>query len=1099
MKNRSFSIAAALAEAFVTSRLTVAFILVCALLGTYALVMTPREDNPRISVPAAEVMVTLPGASPAEVEDLLLRPLEGAVKLIPGVEHVYTMAMNSVGVLSVQFEVGQPQEPALVRLHDRIGSSLSLLPPDASAPVIRSVNVDDVPIITLTLASAVYDDYALKQLADRLADGLRSLKDVSAIYVKGGRDRELRVELDPDRMQAFGVTLDQVRAMLGAANVAAPMGSTVQRGENADVFLDGFVKSAVEVRRLVVGNYGGRPIHLGDVAQVIDGAPGERTQLTRLAFGPADARFGQSVDAELPAVTVAVAKKTGTNAVFVAEDVLARVEKMRATFLPSEVELVVTRNDGQVANATVNGLIEHLLIAVVAVFLVMWLFLGLREALIVGMAVPLVFALTLGIGYFFDQSINRVSLFALILSLGLLVDGAIVVIENIHRHLSLPKTSPLGMDDKRSAMVLATREIGNPTNLATLAVMLVFGSLVVVTGVSGEYFSPVAFTVPVAMASSLFVAYTVVPWAALRWMPVGAAHAHPEGPAASRLHRAYGRFMAPLIDSPTRRRRAFLFVFLLLVLSLLQPAWQFVRPAGVNGPQAWFGVEMSMMPKDNRNTFNITIDLPESAPLEQTDQLAREIGALLREEPQVRNYQVWLGQSGITDFNSMLRGTVSKTGPQVAEIRVNLRNKTERDISSMEIVSKLRPQVLAAAARFPGSTVQLAEDPPGPPVRATLLAEIHGQDPEKLRAISARVKQIFQDTWDVAEVADSEPADIYQHRLVVDREKAALSGVTTAEVAAALRRLLEGEYLGRAHMDGEKNTVPIRLLIPRRHEVDVALLTRAFVSNPQGRRVPLSELVRVEPARVARPIQRKDGERVTFVAGETDHIAPVYAVLDMNQRLDGLPLDFAGEIGGKLTTRGLGFNPPPPDTASGYELFWDGSQRQMLDTYGEMAGAMVISIVLIFLILVAYYQSFSLPAVAMMAIPLGLVGVFPGHWLLGQQFSATSMVGLIALAGVVVRNSLLIIDFVREYMAQGMPLREAVLEAGAVRLRPIVLTALAIVFGSAAMLADPLFSGLAISLIFGTIAATILTLMVIPVLLYLLLRWEAARAQAGSG
>ena len=1086
------SIASMLADAFVTSRLTVAFILACILIGSWALLFTPRQDNPRIVVPAASITVDLPGATPAEVEALVIRPLEAVIKQVPGVDDVFSTALNSRAMVSVVFKAEENPETALVRLYDRVGSRHDLLPPDASAPVIRSSSVDDVPIVTLTLTSDRYDDYALKRLADRMADGLRGLDDVGAIEVRGGRDREIRVELDPDRMQAFGITLDVVRSMLAAGNVTAPLGDVMRHGVRNEVVLDGFLEGAEGVRHLVVGTHAGRSVHLGDVATIVDGPPDERTHLSRLAFGPADSRFGQSKDAEMPAVTVSIAKKADANAVVVARDVLARTEDMRAAFVPEGVAIVTTRDDGEFANDTINGLIEHLLIAILAVFFVVTVFLGIRQALIVGLAIPLVLALTLGMVWLAGYSINRITLFGLILALGLLVDDAIVVIENIHRNYDLP-----GVRDKRAATVLATREIGNPTNLATLAVILVFASLVSVPGMHGQYFYPVAFTVPVAMASSLLVAYTVVPWAALRWLPLG--HAATSGHGGDTTHhvdeptalgRRFRQMVAPLIDHSRQRRRVFMVIGLLLAFSLLQPLWQFVRPAGVNGPQSWFGIEIGMMPKDSKNTFNVTIDLPEGSPIEQTDRVAREIGSILRQRPEIIAYQTWLGESGIIDFNGMLRGSGNKSGSWVAEIRVTLNDRRTRDTKSPAIVHELRPAIMAVAARYPGTTVQLVEDPPGPPVRGNLFAEIYGKDPARLREISAQVAGEFRKTWDVVEVADSEPADVVKQRLVVDREKAALSGLTTAEVAIALRRLIDGEYLGRAHMSGELNTVPIRLQIPRRHQVDVTLLSRAFITNAQGRRVPLSELVRVQNTVSDRPIQRKNGERVSYVGGETDRISPLYAVLDMDKRLDGMRL----ADGSQLTTGNMGLMPEQVSTMHGYRLFWDGQQRQMLDTYRDMLRALAVAITLLFLVLVAYYQSFSLPAVAMVAIPLGLAGVAPGHWIMQQQFSATSIVGVIALAGVVVRNSLLIIDFVLEYRDKGRPLREAILDACAIRLRPIMLTALAIVLGSAVMLTDPLFVGLAISLIFGTIAATVLTLIVIPVLLYLLLLWKGHRA-----
>jgi multidrug efflux pump subunit AcrB len=1081
MTEQRLNSAGRLAQIFVSSKLTVLFMLACALLGLLAMALTPREENPQIVVPGAEVRVALPGASAEEVEELVIRPLEGIVKQIPGVDHTYAAAMNSMGVLMVQFKVGEDKEQSLVKLYDRVLGQRDRLPLGATEPLIRSVDVDDVPIVTVTLVSESYDDYALKRLADRMLEGLRSLEAVSTTFVHGGRDRELRIELDPQRLQAFGVTLDQVRAFLSAGNVAAPLGTVVQQGENRQVYLDGFLATAEELGRLIVGHHAGRPIYLGDVARVVDGPPEERDKLSRLAFGPADARFGKAQQAEMPAVTLAVAKKAGTNAVFVANDVLDRIERMRAQFVPAGVELVVTRNDGQKADAAVNGLIEHLGIAVLAVFLVTAAFLGLKEALIVGVTVPLILALTLGAAYFGGLTINRVSLFALILSLGLLVDAAIVVIENIHR-----RYARLGQGDKARTTVQAVNEIGSPTNLATLAVMLVFGSLLVISGMPGQYFYPVAFNVPVAMAASLLVAYAVVPWAAHRWLKPGEGHDLEDHDTGDRLHRFYRALMAPLVDRPSRRRGVFLLAALAIALSLFQGAWQFVRPAGLSGPQAWFGVEMAMMPKDNKNTFNITLDLPETTPVETTDRLAREIGALLRQNPDVSDYQSWIGQAGVIDFNGLLRGAGSKQGPHVGEVRVNLRDKTARDKTSIDIVRELRPAVQAIAARFPGSTVQLVEDPPGPPVRATVLAEIYGTDPQQLRALSGQVKAAFGQTYDMVEVTDTEVEDVYQHRLTVDREKAALSGLTVAEVAVALRRLIDGEALGRAHVQGEKNPVPIRLQIPRSHQIDPELLTRVSLTNRQGQRVPLSELVQVAPARADRPILHKDGERVTFVGGELESTAPVYAVLDLDRRLDGLAL----ADGSRLSTGNLRLNPVTPDTLDGPRLLWDGELRMTLDTYRDMLGALGLAITFIFLVLVAYYQSFSLPLVAMAAIPLGLAGVFPGHWIMGQPFNATSMIGIIALAGVVVRNSLLIIDFVLDYRRQGMGLREAILEAGAVRLRPILLTALAIVLGSAVMLADPVFGGLAISLIYGTLASTVLTLIVVPLLLYLLLRHQ---------
>ena len=1078
MSEKQLNQAGWIAKVFVTSKLTILFMLASMILGLLAVTFTPREENPQIVVPGAEIFVVLPGASALEVEQLVVNPLEGMVRELPGVDHTYGMALNSLAIVSVQFEVGEDKQESLVKLYDRILGKRDQLPADAANPLVKSVDVDDVPIVTVTLASEVYDDYALKRLADRMVERLRSLETVSVSYVKGGRDREVRIELDPERLLAFGVTLDQIQMTLQAANLSVPMRNQVRNGENSRLFLDAFLGSADELEKLIVGVHKGQPIYMGDVAEVVDAPRQERETLSRFAFGPADPRFGSTLDPEIPAVTIAVAKKPGTNSVFVAQDILERIERMRQNIVPEDVHVVVTRDDGEKADEAVNNLIEHLGIAIVSVFVVIALFLGFKEALIIGITVPLILSLTLGADYLFGPTINRVTLFALILSLGLLVDAAIVVIENIHRHYAIP-----GKKSKSEITVEATNEIGNPTNLATFAVMVVFASMIVVSGMTGEYFYPIVFNAPIAMFASLLVAYIITPWAANRWLSRKEGHDDEDFDHTDRLHRFFHRIISPLLDRRLYRYLAMLLVLILITLSLLQPAWQFIRPQGVSGPSSAGGVDLALLPKDNKNTFNITIDMPETTPVEVTDQMVREAGDLLRLNPYVTNYQVWIGEAGVIDFNGLLRGAGNKRGPYVAEIRVNLLNKKLRDVSSIEMVRELRPKMEAVQAKFPGSVIQVVEDPPGPPVRATVLAEIYGSDLEKLRAISAEVSQAFKDTWDMVEVHDTEVADVSRYKIVVDRDKAALSGVSVAEVAQTIRRLVDGDEMGRLHIPGEKHVVPIRLHIPRRY-LDPVILSTVFVTSRKGDKIPLSELTQVIKTREDRPILHKDYERVTYVGGELTQSAPVYAVLDLDRRLD----EMAVGDGDRLITSNLRLQSVVPDTIDGYRLLWDGEIRLTLDVFRDLSGALGIALAFIYLLLVGYYRSFAIPLVAMSAIPLALVGVFPGHWLMGQPFTATSMIGVIALAGVVVRNSLLIIDFVLDYMKLGMNLREAVSEAGAVRLRPILLTALAIILGSAIMLSDPVFGGLAISLIFGTMASTILTLIVVPMLFYSLMR-----------
>ena len=1079
MDNKRLNPAGWIAQAFVTSKLTVLFMLSCVLLGVMAILLTPREENPQIVVPGAEIFVSMPGATPDEIEELVINPLEGIIREISGVDHTYATALNSVGVVSVQFEVGLDKEQSLVKLYDRVLGKQDQLPADASVPLIRSVDVDDVPILAVTLASETYDDYALKRLADNMVDRLRSLNEVSVAYVKGGRDREVRIELDPERLLAFGITLDQMQASLQAGNLSAPVGAQAVQGQVSSIYLDGFLTSADQVKKLIIGSFNQQAIYMENVADIIDGPRQERDKLSRFAYGPADPRFGSTASAEIPAVSIAVAKKAGTNAVVVADDILDRIDRMKQNFIPAGVDIIVTRNDGKKADAAVNNLIEHLGIAIFSVFVVIVLFLGFKEALIVGITVPFILALTLGADYLFGPTINRVTLFALILSLGLLVDSAIVVIENIHRHYK-----NLWLKDKVDVTVIATNEIGNPTNLATFAVMLVFGSLVVVTEMAGQYFFPIAFNVPVAMFASLLVAYIVTPWAANRWLKPGEGEDLETHNENDKLHQFYYKIITPLLDNRRYRYITIGVVMLTIVMSMLQPAWQFIRPAGVGGPVSSGGVALVFLPKDNKNTFNVTIDMPEFTPVEITDQVTREVGGILRNNPHVLNYQSWIGQTGVIDFNGLLKGASNKKGSFVAEVRVNLTDKKTRDVSSIDIVARLRPAMESIQQRYPGSVIQLAEDLPGPPLRSTVLAEIYGKDPKKLREISAKVSEVFKNTYGVVEVHDSEVADVPQFRVVVDKEKAALSGVSVAQVVQALRRMVSGGEMGRLHIASEKKIVPIRLHIPYKYQVDPVLLSSIYLTNREGKRVPLSELTQVVNDTQDRPILHKDYERVTYVGAELTDTTPVYAVMDIDQRLDNISL---GEDG-TLTTGNLRLQSITPDTIDGYQLLWDGEIRLTLDVFRDMLGALGIALVFIYLLLVGYYASFRISLIAMSAIPLGLIGVFPGHWIMGEPFTSTSMIGVIALAGVVVRNSLLIIDFVIDYMKQGMSAHEAVREAGAVRLRPILLTALAIVLGSAVMLSDPVFGGLAISLIFGTIVSTALTMVVIPMLLYSMLR-----------
>ena len=1051
MNNADLNIAGRIARYFIDSKLTVLIVLVALLAGIMAMLLTPREENPRIVVPAANIMVSKPGASPAEIEQLVIKPLEAILQGLKGVEHTYGMASDSLGVVSVQFYVGEQKEDSLVKLYDRIMSNLDRMPPGTRQPLIKPVDVDDVPILTISLASNAHDDRRLRHIATDVLEHLRRVEGVSVSFVHGGRPRRINVQLDLERMRQFNVSLLDIRKVVEATNVDIPSGTLVDNGRVSTVTAGGMLRTADDIGQLVVALSGHRPVFLKDVAHLSDG-PGEIERATRIGFGPAHTG-DRPLDIETSAVSLAIAKRGGTNAVSVADAVLKELDAVRGKLIPADVAVNVTRNDGERANDAVNTLIEHLAIAIATVVALLIVFLGWRAAGIVTITIPLILFITLTVGMIAGQSINRITLFALILSLGLLVDDSIVVIENIYRHYAQK-----GVERLKGA-VAAVNEIGKPTNLATFTVILAFLPMLWVTGMMGPYMQPIPFNVPVAMLTSLFIAYTVAPWAAYRWLKSSGEHAHEHSPGW--MERGYAALMRPMLE-----RRGARWGFMLGVIGLLFA--MFVLPAVDL-------VQFKMLPKNNTNTFNITIDMPEGTALEETDRVARKVGDIVRAHPEVASYETTVGDAGIIDFNGLLRGAGLKRGTHIAEVRVNLRDKHARDRSSIDIVLDLRAPIAQLAREF-GASIKLVEDPPGPPVRATLLAELYGPDYAELRRIAGEIeREVFAKTDDVVDIDSSNVTAVREYRIVVNREKAALSGIMPAQVAETLQAFLGGYDVGTVHIDQEKEPVAIRFQIPQGDRVQPADLRKIFFVNPQGVEIPLTAIADIRPVEAGMPVLYKDQRPVVYVTGELATASQVYAVLSMWQYLSERPLP----SGVKLTQYFMG----DPNTL-GYSLRWDGEMRLTLDVFRDLGTAFGVAVVLIYLVLVAYYRSFIVPLIVMGAIPLTLIGVLPGHAVMGQYFTATSMIGVIALAGIVVRNSLLLIDFIGEYRAQGNGVKDAVLAAGVTRLRPILLTAFAIILGTLVMIVDPVFGGLAISLIFGTFASTVLTLFVIPLLYF---------------
>jgi len=1076
---QDLNIAGRLGKAAMFSNLTPMISLLIFLIGAVALTVTSREENPQIDVPAANVFVQMRGASPQEVQNLIVRPMEMVLREMTGVEHTYGMAMDSLAVVTVMFKVGEDKEASLVKLYDRIMQNLDRIPSGASQPLVKPVDVDDVPASVITLSSRDLDGLSLKRLAERVRDQLAPLEGVSVANIIGGRDHEIRIKLDPVKLAAYRIPLDQLHQVLRAANVGGPVGSLVGNNQETRIWLDGFLKTAEEVGQLVVGQWKTRPIYLKDIASIVDG-PSEVEHFHRIGFGSHHVDGSILTESELPAVSITLAKKRGTNAVIVTERIEAKLNELKGDFIPDNVQATITRDSGKRANAAVNMLIEHLGIAIGTVILILLLFLGWREATIVTLNIPLILFVVLAVGLMADQTINRITLFALILALGLLVDDAIVVIENIHRHLHKGVKSAA---DKARLIVLATNETGKPTIIATIAVILAFIPMAFVTGMMGPYMGPIPFNTPVAMAASLVIAYMFTPWIAQRFLPTKLVeeqvNQHDEE-HKDWVYRSYRRLAVPLIESKAVRRMFWLVTLVLFVAAMLQPGWQFLRPAGINGPLTPGSVELKMLPKGDNNTFNITIDLPEGASLEATDRVARELGDVIRVHPMVVDYETFVGQAGPIDFNGMLRGSALRQGSNLADIRVNLVDKHDRSIRSDAIVLELRLLIEPVLAANPRANIKLVEDPPGPPVRSTLLAEIYGPDYVTQRAIAKEVRKKFETTYDVTDVDDSVGDEQIQLTVRVDKDRAAQLGVVTQQVETALHDFLKGYAFGALHMDDERHQVKLHVQLPKALRAHAEDLHRIYVSGSQGA-VPLSAFATIAQTLVNKPIHSKDGHQVVYVMAEPKQGSQVYPLLEMDWALD------ESEVlpGTELKTGGMRFTNTAPESTFAYHMLWDGEMRLTLDVFRDLGAAFIVALVLIYLLMVAYYGQMILPMMVMAPTALTMIGIFPGHWITGQPFTATSMIGMIALAGIVVRNSTLLIDFILDYRKQGYSVKESVLEGGAVRARPILLTALAVVAGTSIMISDPVFGGLGVSMAFGTIAATILTLFITPLMYYL--------------
>ncbi|MCM2345820.1 MAG: efflux RND transporter permease subunit [Acidovorax soli] len=1058
---KALGISGRIAALFQSAQITPLLALVAFLLGVFAVLVTPREEEPQINVTMANVLIPFPGASVADVEQMVATPAEQVLSQMAGTEHVMSVSRPGVAVLTVQFKVGVARTEALVQLHDTLRSHTDWLPRDLGVlePLIKPKGIDDVPIVTLTLFSKDADTgaFALERVAHSMESEIKRVPGTREVQTIGGPGRAVMVRLDPARMASTGTTVQDLRSALQSANMGMPVGELIAGNQAVAVEAGPFLTQASDVAELMVGVRGGKPLFLKDVAEVSDGPlPASRY----VWHGKAEASGG----GEYPAVTLLVTKKPGENAIDVANAVMQRVEQLHNTVIPDGVEVAETRNYGATANDKAQKLIQKLLFATASVVALVFMALGRREAAIVGTAVVLTLTVTLFASWAWGFTLNRVSLFALIFSIGILVDDAIVVVENIHRHQQL-------FPGKTLAQIIpgAVDEVGGPTILATFTVIAALLPMAFVSGLMGPYMSPIPINASMGMLLSLAIAFVVTPWLARLWMKVhhgsAATHAAPSGMAA-RITPLFTRIFTPLLDDQrgSRNRRLLgLGVAVLIALSVALPATGLVL--------------LKMLPFDNKSEFQVVVDMPAGTPVEQTAAVLHELGAYLATVPEVTDYQAYAGTAAPINFNGLVRQYYLRAGGDVGDIQVNLVDKSHRKDQSHAIATRVRPALQQIGQRL-GANVKVVEVPPGPPVLSPIVAEIYGPEADGRRQVAKAVRAVFSQTTGLVDVDDNSIASAPRKLLLIDRRKAALLGIPQQAIVGTLRAGLAGEATTYLH-DASKYPAPVVLQLPEESHGDLAALLQLTVRGASGQQVPISELVTVSDTVREQPVYHKDLLPVNFVvadmAGKVD--SPLYGMFQMR-----------GDIA-KIQTPGGGplveyFVRQPSDALRDYAIKWDGEWQITYETFRDMGAAYAVGLILIYLLVVAQFGSYLTPLIIMAPIPLTTIGVMPGHALLGAQYTATSMIGMIALAGIIVRNSILLVDFINLQVREGAPLKDAIVHSAITRAQPIVLTGLAAMIGAFFILDDPIFNGLAISLIFGIFVSTVLTLVVIPTLYY---------------
>ena len=1046
-----------IAEFFINSKLTILLMIALMIIGAYSSTLIPREEEPQIIVPMADVMVGYPGANPTEVENRVVKPLEKIISNIKGVEHVHSMAMNGKAMIIVQFFVGEDTERSYVKLYDEMMKNKNIFPKGVYEPLIKTRSIDDVPMLGLTLWSEKYNDFQLRQITEELSSEVKKIKDVSLTNVIGGRSRQLKVIVDKDKMAESNVDALGIMQMIQAGNGSSQSGSFNSNDQEYLVTTGEFLSSADDVGNLVIGTSQNMPVYLKQVAKIEDG-PASSTNYVNFGYGNATEK-GKNFLSEYPAVTLSVSKVKGADAMHISEEILNKVETLKKTLIPNDVHVEVTRNYGETASHKVSELMSHLGIAIVAVTLLVMLAMGWRGGLVVFFSVPLTFALTLFAYYMLGYTLNRITLFALVFVVGIVVDDSIIIAENMHRHFHLKKL-PF-----KQAAIFAINEVGNPTILATFTVIAAILPMAFVSGMMGPYMSPMPIGASIAMLLSLFVALTITPYLGFHLLKVKDSEEHKEeqGLETGLIYKIYKKIEQPLLDNGKKRWTMLGITSVLLMISMFAFAAKWVA--------------VKMLPFDNKNEVQVVIDMPEGTTLERTSAVTQDIAQYLKTVPEVVNYQSYVGSASPITFNGLVRHYDMRGSSNTADIQVNLLHKEDRNKQSHDIAKMIRPEIHKIAKKY-GANVKIVEVPPGPPVLSTIVAEVYGPDYETQVKIADEVQKILINTDDVVDVDWMVETPQKEFKIVPDKEKAMLNGVASQQIVGNLNYLLGEHSIGNLFDPKSNDAVDIVMKLQDGEKTSIADLTNLKVKGAAGM-VPVSDIVKVQRETLEKSIYRKDQRRVVYIladmAGGLE--SPAYAILGMDKKLKNIKLP-AG-----YSLNELYMNTPKDE--SDYTVKWDGEWQITLEVFRDLGVAFLVVIIIIYMLIVGWFQNFKTPIMMMIPIPLSLVGIVLGHWLLGAFFTATSFIGMIALAGIMVRNSILLIDFIEIRLKEGAPIKRAIIEAGAVRTTPILLTTGAVVIGAIVILFDPIFQGLAISLVFGAIVSTLLTLIVIPLIYYM--------------